>query len=180
MRWISFLILGACILILQSAVAPRLELFGMRPDWLLVFLLFYALHGSLPDVALAAWVLGACADLMTIERPGLLALTYTAAVLLAYSVREFLFRNRGATQFAVALVFSFVIQLAWMVYRRICFHAAASMLHDFGVYCLLGSLYTALWAPPIHSMLLRASKLLGIPRARYTHAGWHHLDLRRV
>lgn len=176
MRWIPFLFLGGVALILQSTIAPRLELLGARPDWLLVLVLFYALHARMPGMAFGAWVLGGCADLMTIEQPGLMAFSYTAAVLVAYSVRDLLFRDRAGTQLAVTFVMSFVIQLGWMCYRRIGVEQPQSIAEDLVVSCFVGSLYTALWAPPIHKVLSSMSRSLGIARPRYTYAGLYRLD----
>ena len=65
MRWVVFLVLAVPILTAQSALSQRMELFGARPDWLLVLVVFVALHARRHDAVLGAWVLGMAADLMT-------------------------------------------------------------------------------------------------------------------
>jgi len=58
MRWLSFLLLGVVLLTLQSAVAPRIELLGARPDWLLVVVVFFAMHAPPRDAVIGAWIIG--------------------------------------------------------------------------------------------------------------------------
>jgi rod shape-determining protein MreD len=180
MRWLTFFVLAVTMLVLASAVAPRLSVFGIWPDWLLVTALFFALYGRPVDAVLGGWLLGALADLMTVERLGFLALSYALAALLVASVREYLFRYRPAVQSALVFVVSLVVRLVWSVYRGVLYDsgqsAAAMVLSDW----LLGSLYTAAWAPLFFKILLSMSRSLGIPQPRYTFAGLHRLGGARV
>ena len=57
MRWPAFGICAICVLTLQVAIAPRFELFGQRPDWLLVVIVFFALYSRSTDAVLGAWCL---------------------------------------------------------------------------------------------------------------------------
>lgn len=170
MRWLTFILLAAAALTLQSAIAPRVAPFGIRPDWLLVVVVFFALHGRAPDAVAGAWVLGMCADLMTVERAGLIALTYTLIAILVCSTREYLFRRRAGTQFFVTLAACVMVRLAWTIYYRVLYDPADSLLATLATDVAMGSLYTAVWAPPLHRGLLHISRTLGLPRPRYTYA----------
>lgn len=170
MRWVVFLVLAVPILTAQSALSQRMELFGARPDWLLVLVVFVALHARRHDAVLGAWVLGMAADLMTIERCGLIAISYVLVTVAVVAVREFLFRQRAITQFVVTLVVGMAVHGAWMVYRRIMYPPTIPAFDDFVVGVLFVAVYTALWAPPIHACLLRLRKPLGFAAPRYGYA----------
>ncbi len=180
MRWIPFLLLAVVVLTLQTAVAPRLELFGARPDWLLVVVVFFALHAPPRDAAIAAWIAGGCADLMTIERLGLLALSYLLVAVAVTSVREVLFRSQGVTRFLVTLAAGLLLRLAWTVYRGVLYGPPDSLLADLAIGVVMASVYTAAWAPPVHMLLSRMSRAFGLRRPRYSYAGLHRLGNARV
>ena len=169
MRWLPFMLIAGVVLILQATIAPRLELYGSRPDWLLVLVVVVALHARMADAALGAWIVGACADLMTIERCGLIAISYVLLTTAVIAVREFLFCRRAITQFVVTLIIGIVIHGAWLMYRRTMYPSTLPVFDDMVVRVLFVAVYTAMWAPPIHACLLRLRKPLGFtaPRFRY-------------
>ena len=49
MRWLTFAILAILVLTLQAAVAPRIELFSARPDFLLIVVVFLGLYAPSKD-----------------------------------------------------------------------------------------------------------------------------------
>ena len=56
MKWISFAILAVLTSVLQTTlVAHTLAIGEIRPDWMFILAVHYALHGKWPDVAIAAW-----------------------------------------------------------------------------------------------------------------------------
>ena len=175
MRWLTFIILLLVVLVVQSSVAPHLALLGARPDFVLVIVAFFALYARPWDAVLAAWVLGACADLMTVERLGFLALSYSLAAVLIISIREYLFRYRAATHFVLVLGVALLLRMAWAVYAGILYDRAGSWGGAIGRDWLLVALYTACWAPLIDRLLLSASATFGIARPRYSFAGLHKL-----
>lgn len=179
MRWLTFFLLAAVVLTLQSAVAPRLEVLGARADWLLVIVVFFSLYAPRREAVISAWIVGMAADLMTVERLGLLALSYALAAVGITSVREHLFRYRAATQFVVTLVVCLLLRAAWLVYRRVSYDMAEPFLADLTV-DVLAAIYTALWAPLLHKGLLGMSGMLGLARPRYSYAGLHRLGDTRV
>jgi len=164
MRWLPFILCAGIVLTLQSALAPRLALGGVRPDWVLVMVIFYALHAKTPDSVIAGWALGLMADLLTVERFGLLSLSYGLAAAAVASVREYLFRSRAVTQFAVTLAVGVLMQTAWQIYRRALYAPLGSWAGDWVSNGLLASIYTAAWAPLFHRGLLSIARTLGIPR----------------
>jgi rod shape-determining protein MreD len=171
MRWLTFLTCAAVGFTVQSALAPRFELFGIRPDWLLVVVVFFALYARPSEAVIGAWVLGIGADLMTVERLGFLALSYALAALFVIAIREYLFCHRPATQFAVTFLASLLIRLVWFGYRHLLYDPVGSIVWDFIGQVVLVSMYTAVWAPLIDKPLWSMARLFGIPRPRYTHAG---------
>ncbi|UCC29469.1 MAG: rod shape-determining protein MreD [Phycisphaerales bacterium] len=180
MRWLSFILLAATALTLQSAIAPRFELFGVRPDWLLVVVVFFAMHAPPRDAAIGAWIVGGCADLMTIERLGLMALTYTLVAVVVASVRNYVFRDRALTQLLLTLVMSVLARLAWTVYSRLLYDPGQALLVDLTLQVLMASVYTAVWAPVLHKALLRMSRVFGLARPRYTYAGQQRMGTSGV
>lgn len=180
MRWLTFSLLAAVVLTLQSTIAPRVEVLGARPDWLLVIVVFFSLYAPRREAIISAWIVGMAADLMTVERLGLLALSYALVAVGITSIREHLFRYRAATQFVVTLVVCLLLRAAWLAYRRMSYDMAEPFLADLTVDVLTGAIYTAVWAPVLHKGLLRMSGMLGLARPRYSYAGLHRLGDSRV
>ena len=171
MRWLVFAIVAAAAVTLQSALGPYVQIAGVRPDWLVVLVVFFALHARPRDAAIGAWLVGFGADLLSIERLGLMALSYMLVALFVASIRDYLFCQRGETHFVVTLLACGLLQLAWLVYRRCLYDPIDSLVADllFGVVGV--SVYTALWGMLIHRALIVLSGAWGIPRPRYSHAG---------
>ncbi len=168
MRWLTFAILAVLVLTLQAAVAPRLEMYSARPDFLLIVVVFLGLHAPSRDAIVAAWVLGACADLMTIERFGVIALSYGLTAMAVTSFREYLFRYHVVTQTAVTLTACLMVRTAWTIYYHLLYEVGGSLLTDWLTGAVIASAYTAALAPFAFHVLLRMSRLLGIPRQRGT------------
>ncbi len=176
MRWLTFLIAAGLALTLQSTIAPRFELWGARPDWLLVVVVSFAMHARMPDALIGAALIGAGADLMTIERPGLMAGSYLVAAILVSLVRGSLFRRRPLTQVLVTFAACLTVPMIWLIYRRALYDPLGTLFFDLAIDGVLGSIYTAAWAPPLHGALLSMARVFGLPRPRYTYAGLHRID----
>lgn len=142
--------------------------------------IFFALYAKPYDAVIGAWIIGAGADIMTIERLGLLAFSYAMAAILVVSIREFLFRYHPITQFILTAAVCFLLQLGWLIYRRIIYEPIDYLPVEFLGCVIWLSLYTACWAPPIHKVLLLTSRLFGISKPRYTFAGLSRLRTERV
>ena len=170
MRWLTFVILTVLALTLQSAVAPRLELFSARPDFLLVVVVFLGLYAPSSDAIAAGWVLGVCADLMTIERFGVITLSYGLTAIIVTLPREYLFRYRVATQTVVTLTACLMVKTAWTMYYHLLYETPGPLLRDWLIGGVIASAYTAALAPLAFRVLLRMSRPLGIARPRYSYA----------
>lgn len=171
MRWLTFAILTVLVLTLQAAIAPRLELFSARPDFLLIVVVFLGLYAPSRDAIAAGWVLGVCADLMTIERFGVVALSYGLTAMMVTSLREYLFRYRVVTQTIVTLSACLLVRTAWTTYYHLLYQARGPMLADWLIDGVIASAYTAALAPFVFRVLHRMSRPLGIHRPRYSYAG---------
>jgi len=168
MRWWTFLPLLMIVLTLQSALAASISLFGVRPDGLLAIVVFFSLFGRRTDALIGAWLVGLSADLLTIERTGLLALTYTVSAAIVISIRDSIFRHQLATQLFVTLVLACMVQLGWLVYRRLMYAPFASIWTELPAAMILAPLYTALLGVLLYPGLSKMNVLLGLPRPRYT------------
>jgi rod shape-determining protein MreD len=168
MRWLTFAILTVLVLTLQAAVAPRLELFSARPDFLLIVVVFLGLYAPASDAIAAGWVLGACADLMTIERFGVIALSYGLTAIIVTLLREYLFRYRVVTQTALTLTACLLVRTAWTMYYHLLYEVRGPLLRDWLVGGVIASAYTAALAPFAFRVLRWMSRPLGIPRLRGT------------
>ncbi len=180
MRWTTFGIIVVMLLTLQTTIAPLVQVFGARPDWLFVGVVYFAMYARPRDAVIAAWIIGFCADLMTIERMGLISFSYAISALGIISIRQYIFRYRALTQFTMTFCTCLLVQTVWLVYRRLMLPNAKSIVVDWSVGVLVVSLYTGLWAPLLHKLLLKLSKPLGISRPRYSHAGLHALETADV
>lgn len=171
MRTFVWIIGGTVLLALQAGLAPRLEIWGARPDWLLVAVVFFALHVRAGSAAAGAWCLGFAADLLTLERPGLLAITYTATALLVAGLREYVFRMSAMTQFFVVLAVGLLVRSAWLIYRYAAYDWNGGWAGQIAGDVVWGAAYTALFAPPMHRLLMSVGKPMGMRFPRYSHAG---------
>ncbi len=161
MRWLTFAVCAVGVLTLQTTLAAPVGFRGVRPDWVFVLVVFFALYCPRNEAFLAAWVLGFAVDLLSIERMGLMAITYAISALLVNGVREFVFLKSVMTHFMATLGGCLVLNAMLGVYRVVALDSYAGWVHV----VLEGvgtSFYTALWAIPIHHLLVKASGLLGV------------------
>ena len=116
-------------------------------------------------------MIGLCADLMSIERIGLLALSYALITWLVGTIRDYLFRHHALTQFVVTFASAAFVQVGWFVYRRTLYSIDESWALDLLRAVSIAPLYTALWAPIIHRILLTLGPMLGLPKPKYSFVG---------
>ena len=175
MRWLTFAICAVGVLTLETTLAGPLSVGRVRPDWVFVLVVFFALYCPRNEAFLAAWLLGFGVDLLSIERMGLMAITYGVTALLINAVREVVFLRRAVTHFVVTLCGGLLLNAMLGVYRLAAFDACASWA-TVVLEGLVASVYAAGWAIPIHHALLKFSRLLGVrvtisPRVRAAGAG---------
>jgi rod shape-determining protein MreD len=163
MRWLTFLICAVVVLTLEVTLAPLLQWHGARPQWLLMLAVFFALNGRSVDVLIGAWILGLLYELHTLpEYLGLFSLGFSLVALVVYGMREFLFREHPLTHFLVTFAACLAIQVVVDVHRMITFGNATGTLWEMGREALLTGLVTGLFAVPVHYVLLRMHRTLGI------------------
>lgn len=162
MRWLGFAICAGMGLTLQTTVAWRLQIGPARPDWMLVLMVFFALHARSEEGLIAGCVLGLLSDLMSIERVGLLAMLYGLSALVLFLVRDYFFIDHPLTHFFLTWVAALGVGLACCFYRSV-FGPAGSSGWAFSTFeVMLGAAYTGLWAIPAHRVLGYFPKLLGV------------------
>jgi rod shape-determining protein MreD len=180
MRWLTFSLLVIIVLTFQSAVGPRLALLGSRPDWLLVVVVFLALYAPAQDAVLGAGLIGLGGDLLSIERLGLLVLSYVLAAMVIVGVREHVFKSAHTTRFILTLVVGLALRLGWTAYYRALYDSSVSVGLELLNQVVVGAVYTACWAIPLHFLLVRCSQLFGFARPRYSYAGVYRGEGGRV
>lgn len=161
MRWLGFGIVAVIGLVAQTTLGWRFQLGGMRPDWILVLVVFFALHARAEEGIIAGCVLGVLADLMSIERFGLMTLLYGLTSLVMFLCRDYFFIDHPLTHFfltwipAVGVSFASSLYCAWFV-------GGASSGWVSSLSLIFGAAYTAVWAVPIHAVLSRFPHFLGV------------------
>ena len=162
MHWVGFGILGLAAILLQIRVAPLLEWQGMRPDWVLVLIVFYTLHTRGLGAVAGAWMLGLAMDLQSLERQGLVALSYAVAALLVVEVRGFVVPRNLLSQAIVTLFPAICVQAIWVIYRGAVHGGSTSGWLAMILLAAGAAGYTAAFAPLLHSALLAVSNPLGL------------------
>ena len=170
MRWLAFLIAVLLTITVQTALAPRMRVGGVQPDFVLIVVVFFALYAPGLDAVLAGWVLGLAADFQSIERFGLLAIGYALIALGIYAVRPYLFRRHPLAQVFVTCIGGLL--LYGLLFAALQLESAVSGVRVAAPWRVLFGvpLYSALVAPLVQRMMLPAAGLLGVETANYTHA----------
>ena len=165
MRWIPVILLAPVALAIQTVVAPRVEIFHARPDVLLILLLFFVLYAPADQAVLTGWLLGAAADLLTVERRGLVTASYGLTAMAVVAVREYLFRFSLLTQFAVTLIACAFVRVSWLTFDRWIHAGADRGGASWGIDVIGSAIYTAVLAPPLFALLLRVVGLFRVFRS---------------
>ena len=158
----SFAILAAVAIVLQTALGPHLaDSLWASPDWLFLLLVYLALHAPAADAMLAGWILGLLWDLGGNERIGLGAMVFGLCAAGIVQVRELLLTHRPLTTVSVTWCFGLGVWAALGLYQ-LWFHFDWPYVKA----DLLAVLYTAALAPYLHGGLRRMDSLLGLRASR--------------
>jgi len=170
MRWMPFAIVAIMILICQTTIVQVMAIQSVRPNWMFVLAIYYALWGAWPDAAIAAWLLGLAVDLTSLGnggRLGLYAFSFGAAAWAIIKIRSVFFRDHAVTQFAVTLVFSLAVELVVQGYRHWSVFGAMPESRVWAS-AFFTAVYTAVCAPYLHWVLFRMRGWTGVrPAARF-------------
>lgn len=175
MRWLTFAILAGISIVLQTALAPYVELSGIRPDWVFVLATFYALLGPWPDACIAAWILGLLVDLSSADSGtgyghiGLFAFSFGGAAWLILQVRDLIFPEHWLSHTILTLLSALVVQAAVAIYRTITLPPGAAPATGVWTCAILTAAYTAFFAPYFHWILSRLHRATGLrtPASRH-------------
>lgn len=168
MRWAPCVFLALVALGFQMTVAPVIAIHAVRPNFMFVLAVHWALWGPWPDGAIAAWGLGLTVDLLTLAgggRIGLYAFLFGGAAWAIMQVRQVFFREHPLTLFVLTLVFGWAVELAVEVFR----HWLTGTPMQAGTLCwpaFFTALYTAAFAPYGHWVLRRTNGWTGLASGR--------------
>jgi len=165
MKWRAFIILAIVMIVCQTTIVPAMAIYSVRPNWMFVLAVHYALWGPWPDAAIGAWLLGLMIDLQTVSQAGhvgLYAFLFGGSAWAILRIRQVFFRDHALTQLLVTGIFALLIELVVEVYRQ--WGAEASTASIF-MPALFTALYTAAWAPYLHWLLNRLKRWTGLNTA---------------
>ncbi len=171
MKWLALTIAIVGCVVLHTTLGPRLAIGRVRPDLLVVLVVFIAMHVRGVDVIAWACMLGMLADLQSIERFGILALSYSAAAALVYALRSHVFRSHPLAHFAMTFCAGCIVQVLLLLYYVLVVGVGGG---SWSSQLLLGvgiAMYSAALAPAVHALLLRAAPWVGVDVPRYTATG---------
>lgn len=168
MRWLTYSFVLVTVLILQTSVAPFVAIGDIRPDWLLALATFTGLYARRKDAVMVGIILGLGADLQSSERLGVLTLCMVSAALLGNSVRHLVFLKNAVTHFVVTFAAALLSHSFLAVYEVVMYGGVGRGELVFRVLAI--SIWTAVWAPPMASFLLKMSQLFGLHTSRYSHS----------
>lgn len=180
MRWLGFAICAILFLTLQTTVAWRFQIGQARPDWMLVLAVFFALHARSEEGLVAGCILGVLADLMSIDRFGLLTLLYGLSVWVLFKVRGYFFLDHPLTHGFLTFVPALMIGLALSVYQSWVGGIPSRGLTVSFIEVVFGAAHTGLWAVPLHRVLAKFPRLLGVRVSKGARASAGSLRARHV
>ncbi len=155
MRWLLLTGLGILTLVVQVTLAPRVALWGARPDWMLALVVFVGLRVKGPHAIIAGWCLGLGTDVLSIERLGLMSLCYGLTAAIVQRFREWVFTWHPLTHFALTTGAGLFVQTLTLIYRW--------SVHDWAAVTSTGEIsrafvtavWSGIWAVPIQWLLLK-------------------------
>lgn len=169
MHWLAFSITVVLTIVVQTAIAPQMRIAGVQPDFVLITVVFFALHGRGLDAVIAGWLLGFCADFQSVHRFGFLALSYGLVALGVYLIRAYLFRRNPLAH--VFVTFSSGIVFYLLLLTALTAEAAiwgGWYDRQWGLMIWI-SLYSAVLAPLVQRVMLHAASTLGLETPNYTY-----------
>ena len=175
MNWVVYALVLCMLLVAQTTIAPHVALLGSAPNWLLTFVVFLGLFAPAREALIGAFAAGVAADLLSIERFGVLALGYILAAYLVLSIRDYVFRQSTTTQFVVTMAVCLILQFGWMLYHRVVYSGGPSIALEIVRDVFFHAVYTAVWSVPLHRILMGMCGALGIATPRYNHFGLHRV-----
>ena len=164
MHWPIFsLVLFICVVLQISAA--RFFPFAdslVRPDFLALLALFFALYAPRRHTPLAAWIIGFTADMLSLGTPGAFAFSFGLLALLSLSARQILYREHPLSRIILAFCWTFLAHAFSFTVPCLLGRRAFSDLMPFLGLSFLIALYTAALTP-VYYILAGGKKWFTVP-----------------
>jgi rod shape-determining protein MreD len=171
MKWLIYLVCAAAVVIIQTNIAPRLMIWGGRPEFCFILAVFFGLHRPAHEAALAGLILGLTADLHSVERLGVLTICLGLISLIVGSIRDYVFTTHPVTHFWVTMVVTAIAQSGLLLYAGATLGYPVDQLGIWMKSVVWTSVYTGLAAVPTMHVFWRLARWAGMRAARYSHSG---------
>jgi rod shape-determining protein MreD len=173
MRWITFFILAYIVLGVQLGAGPFLSIKGAAPNLVLIAAIFISGNAPRDPGLLGAFLLGLFQDLLTLQPPGLFALSYGLAGLLVMNSRQAAYGDHPLTHFMLTLGGGLITAAVLYLHAKIR-PGSGAPIPDGSVAVagveywplILSAFYSALLALPILWFMRRTRPLFGFRTAR--------------
>ncbi len=164
MHWPIFSLLLFISVVLQIS-AGRFFPFAdrlVRPDFLALLALFFALYAPRRHTPLAAWIIGFTADLLSLGTPGAFAFSFGLLALLTLSARQILYADHAVARIILAFCWTFLAHaFSFAVPCLLGRRAFADLMPFLGLsFCI--ALYTAALTP-VYYLLARGRRWFTVP-----------------
>ncbi len=154
---INFILsITSLILVFIQVIYPRsLLLFGIKPDFLLILVIFLTLYSKSERTFFWAVLLGGLKDFLSFSPFGINILIFSLISMIMVKVKtRFLFRDRFKTLFIFVFCISFLTGLFFYILQIFFSSKAYSFLPSFKI-LILQAILTACWSLPLISLLKR-------------------------
>lgn len=166
MRWLPYFILSYLAIGLQIGLAPYIAYHGAAPNLVLLVAVFIAIHAPRESALLACFALGFVQDLLSVQQPGLFALSYGLVGLFVTSTHQMVYKGHPLTHFSLVLVAGLMTASVLLVQGWIRQPAPRITTE------LIRVLYTAGLAPIVFAGLHRTGGLFGLHPGRRRARAW--------
>ncbi len=164
MHWPIFSLTLFIALVLQIT-AGRFFPFAdrlIRPDFLALLALFFALYAPRRHAPLAAWIIGFTADLIGLGTPGAFAFSFGLLALLSLSARQILYPFHPISRIILAFCWTFLAHAFSFAVPCLLGRRAFADLMPFLGLSLCIALYTAALTP-VYYLLARGRRWFTVP-----------------
>jgi len=175
MRWIPLLVILYLAAVVQTTIAPLIEIKSIRPDLVIVVAVFYALYAPRYDAMLACWCAGFLIDLTSVgfqthSNIGVHALGMGLVGILVVALRDYTVQDSPLGQMMYCLLAKLLVTAVAVTHLAIVLEAEGVMrrLLMFGLW---EAVYTGLLAPYAFWALRKLRGTLGFAPSRQYRMG---------
>jgi rod shape-determining protein MreD len=174
MRWFTYFILAYFALALQIGLAPYIAYRGAAPNFVLLAVVFIAVHAPRDAALLGCFALGFLQDMATLQQPGLFALSYGLVALFVVSTQQVVYKEHPLTHFSLALAAGLITAVVLIAHgwirppfaRTTDGNTVLPAIRISTTNQLYRVLYTALLAPIVLGILQRGRGVFGFQGRR--------------